>query len=67
LGQHLVLHHILWGFCTIYDVRRDVVVPKPLLLYSQLAGSTNNLMMARLQGRNMLYITLCCILHSDTI
>jgi len=26
-------------------------------LSSQLTGSTNNLMMAHLQGRNMLYIT----------
>jgi hypothetical protein len=47
-----VLHHILWGFYTRYDVRRDLVPPKPLL-YGQLTGSTNNLMMAHLQGRNM--------------
>ena len=37
---------------TRHDVRRDLVPPK-LLLYSQLTGSTNNLMMAHLQGQNM--------------
>jgi len=46
---------------TRYDVRRDLVPPTPTpppnsLFYSQLTGSANNLMMAHLQGRNMLYI-----------
>ena len=46
---------------------QDLVPPK-LLLYSHHTGSTNNLMMAHLQGRNMsLYVTSWCILHSDTI
>ena len=34
---------------TIYDVRRNLVRPPPkFLMYSQLTGSTNNLMMAKL-------------------
>jgi len=37
---------------TRYDVRQDLV-PPILLLYIRLTGSTNNLMMAHLQGRNM--------------
>jgi len=34
-------------------VRRTSKLTIQLLLYSQLTGSTNNLMMAHLQGRNM--------------
>ena len=54
----------------IYNIQYNIIynVPRQLLLYSQLTGSTNNLMMAHLQDRNIyLYITYCCILYSDTI
>jgi hypothetical protein len=43
---------------TRYDVRRVLVPPPQLLLYSQLTGSTNNLMMAHLKAE-----TCSCILH----